>query len=177
MLSFIIIKIIIPALFGLLLGNYTTTVYYRLPHGKPINGLSKKYGMKPHCSYCGHQLKFYEYLPLLSWIFTRFKCNYCSAEIDKTYTFLEITGMVISVFFAIMLDMTYYYIAITCLWISYILIMVLYLKYKKIYYKIVFIFILLILASFAANYFSDNEVRKRGIALFSIKNFIGEYHG
>lgn len=87
---------IIAAIYGLLIGNYITTAYFRIPSNIPINGLDK-IGQPPHCSYCGHTLKLYEYLPVLSWIFTMFKCNYCNAKINTVYTLLEISVGVVSI--------------------------------------------------------------------------------
>ena len=63
---------IIAAFFGLLFGNYATTFYHRLPLNKPINGFSDRKGIRPHCSKCKHPLKFYEYYPVIGWIYTRF---------------------------------------------------------------------------------------------------------
>lgn len=88
---------LIPAIFfGVLMGNYTTTLLFRMPRGIEISGINKNYSQPPCCSVCMHHLKFYEYLPVLSWIFARFKCNYCGAKINFHYFFLEIFGGCIS---------------------------------------------------------------------------------
>jgi prepilin signal peptidase PulO-like enzyme (type II secretory pathway) len=142
-MSLIIFKIFVASIFGLLLGNYATTVYHRIPRGKPINGLSQKFGLKPHCSSCNHELKIYEYFPLLSWFSTGFKCNYCGAKTDWVYTFLEVSGFLIAIFFLLILDLSYSYIIITCLWIIYLLILVLFTNYKKLWYRVIFTWIMI----------------------------------
>src|SRR4051812_49132179 len=100
---------IIAAIYGLLIGNYITSAYFRIPRDIPINGLSDDRGKKPHCSKCGHKLKFYEYLPLLSWVSTLFKCNYCGVRIDLIYPILEATMMFVSLllFYVMGMDIMY----------------------------------------------------------------------
>ncbi len=78
---------------GLLFGNYSTSFYSRILQKKPINGMFKK-GIKPHCDSCQHDLRYYEYFPVLSWIFCKFKCNYCNVEIPRIYCVLECIGMI-----------------------------------------------------------------------------------
>lgn len=152
-MTFIILKLLIAGVFGLLLGNYATTVYHRVPLGKPINGLSQKFGLKPHCSNCHHELKIYEYFPLLSWFSTRFKCNYCGINTDWVYTVLEVLGFLAAILFFLMFDLTYGFIAITCLWIIYFLILALFIKYGKIWYQVMltWIFIYMILLWLISN--------------------------
>jgi len=78
-------------LFGVLIGNFTTTVFYRLPRGIMISGFDQQTTRPPFCSDCGHLLKFYEYLPILSWFSTLGKCNYCHVPITKSYIALEVS--------------------------------------------------------------------------------------
>jgi len=76
---------------GFIFGNFTTSFYYRISNNKPVNGYKKLSGEAPHCSVCKNPLRFYEYLPILSLIATKFsfKCNYCAAPINRIYTVLE----------------------------------------------------------------------------------------
>lgn len=77
-------------LFGVLIGNFTTTLFYRLPRNIMISGFNQKSTRPPFCSNCNHVLLFYEYLPILSWFSTLGKCNYCYTPINKSYILLEI---------------------------------------------------------------------------------------
>ncbi|MBA8666951.1 prepilin peptidase [Holosporaceae bacterium 'Namur'] len=85
-----ILNCIFALIIGVLLGNFTSTVLFRLPRKIPIHGYNPKLGKVPHCSTCGHTLKFYEYLPMLSWVSTRGRCNYCGVKINPEYTILEV---------------------------------------------------------------------------------------
>ena len=44
----------------------------------------------PFCSKCKHALRFYEYLPVLSWVSTRGICNYCHEKVSNSYFYLEV---------------------------------------------------------------------------------------
>lgn len=132
-----IFGIILAAIFGLLFGNYTTTAFYRIPIGKPLNGLSDSLGLKPHCSHCGHKLEFYEYLPVLSWISTKFKCNYCGAKTDMMYTFLESGCMFISVALYLYLDFSNAYIIALLISALSLLTIALYIRHSRLYKRII----------------------------------------
>jgi len=142
-----VIEILSAIVFGLLIGNYATTVYHRLPIGKPINGVIKS-GMKPHCSKCGHLLKFYEYYPLLSWFATRFrfKCNYCKAPIEMTYFYLEFSTMCIAVIFAATFGLTPYFIFAVFIFVTLLLLIALFVKHKKIYKGVALFEVILIIS-------------------------------
>lgn len=88
---------LIAIIYGLMMGNYMTTVFHRIPAGLPINGINEKIGSKPHCDACGHKLKPHEYLPVISWFATLFKCNYCGAPIPKIYAIIEALTMLSSI--------------------------------------------------------------------------------
>lgn len=129
--------ILVAALFGLFFGNFATTYYYRLPLKKPINGLSKKRGQKPHCSKCGHRLKFYEYFPIFSWIFVRGKCNYCGVKIDAVYTILEISCMAFAIMLYLEIGFSLLYPALLLFGCLLTLMFALYYKHSKFYRQVV----------------------------------------
>ena len=81
-------NMIIVFIFGLVLGSFYNVVAYRLPNNKSI--------IYPpsNCPYCGHKLKFYELIPVLSYIFLRGKCSSCKKKISILYPLFElITGI------------------------------------------------------------------------------------
>lgn len=86
---------IMAFVFGVLFGNFATTFIYRICNNKPIAGRYFR-GIQPHCSFCGHELKFYEYLPLLH-VVTLGKCRYCKVKIPFLYFFTEYGSGVLSV--------------------------------------------------------------------------------
>lgn len=113
---------LVPAfLFGILLGNYTTTLLFRMPRGIETCGINKTHSKPPCCSSCFHPLKFYEYLPLLSWIFSRFKCNYCGAKINPNYFILEASTAFASVVLCYFLSYSESYLLLILLFATSIL--------------------------------------------------------
>lgn len=73
---------------GLVLGSFYNVVGYRLP-----NNMSIIYP-RSHCPNCNHELKFYELIPVISYIFLLGKCKVCKKRISIFYPFFEIiTGI------------------------------------------------------------------------------------
>lgn len=113
--------IFLSLIFGILIGNYATTFLFRIPRGIEICGINKRVNTPPCCSTCRHPLKFYEYLPLFSWIFVRFRCNYCLAPINRQYFFLEFSTGLISIVLFLLFDFSETYLLFMTLWIVIIL--------------------------------------------------------
>ena len=123
----------IALLFGLLIGNFTTTVYYRLPRNITIFGFDKVSNQPPICSVCFNILRFYEYLPVLSWFSTLGSCNYCGHKIDKTYLFLEIACGITSIALYYNIGFSEEYLVLLFFITISILQVALYNKYNKIW--------------------------------------------
>lgn len=130
-----IVLLSVVLIYGALLGNYLTTAYHRIPLNKPINGMLGEKGIKPHCSVCNHELKYYEYFPILSWIFTRQRCNYCGVAVDKVYTMLEVGMMIISLLLFLRFGMGTEYVLLTLFAATLLLFVTLYIMYRKFYFK------------------------------------------
>lgn len=69
---------------GLILASFLTVVGMRLPVNQSI--------VKPrsHCDNCKHQLKWYELIPVLSYIIQNGKCRKCKTKLSLLYPLLEI---------------------------------------------------------------------------------------
>jgi leader peptidase (prepilin peptidase)/N-methyltransferase len=130
--------ILLSVIFGVLIGNYATTLLFRMPMGIEICGINKKVNTPPHCSKCKHPLKFYEYLPVLSWIFTRFKCNYCSGSINPQYFFLEFSTASISMLLFLLFGFSEIYLLFISLWVLSILSGLIEWNSEKIYHELTF---------------------------------------
>lgn len=73
--------------FGMVLGSFYNVVGYRLPIDMSIVYPSS------HCPNCKHKLKFYELIPVFSYIFLFGKCRECKKRISLSYPFFEaLTG-------------------------------------------------------------------------------------
>lgn len=72
--------------FGSCIASFINVVIYRLPLGLPIaKGRSR-------CDSCHTQLKWFDLIPVLSYLLYRGKCRYCHAKIGIRSWLLEITG-------------------------------------------------------------------------------------
>ena len=74
---------IILILFGLIIGSFLNVVVSRLPEKKSI--------VKPrsHCPSCQKTIKFYDNIPIISYILLGGKCRHCKKEISLRYPLIE----------------------------------------------------------------------------------------
>ena len=68
---------------GTIFGSFYNVVGYRLPNGESLLYPSS------HCTKCGHKLKAYELVPILSFLFLGAKCYKCKAKISWFYPIFE----------------------------------------------------------------------------------------
>ena len=71
---------------GAMMGSFACCQARRL-HEK---NLGKTYGHWSVCLHCGHRLKWYENIPLFSWLFLRGKCSKCGKKIGASEIFAEV---------------------------------------------------------------------------------------
>jgi leader peptidase (prepilin peptidase)/N-methyltransferase len=71
-------------LIGLLFGSFLNVCISRLPAHRSI--------VKPrsHCSACGHPIRWFDNLPVLSWVVLRARCRDCDAPISWRYPAVEL---------------------------------------------------------------------------------------
>lgn len=69
---------------GLVFGSFYNVVGYRLPEDMSIAFPAS------HCPNCNHKLKFYELIPVISYIFLGGKCKACKKRISIVYPFFEL---------------------------------------------------------------------------------------
>ena len=75
-------------IFGLVFGSFFNVVGYRIPNNMSI------IFPESHCPNCNHKLKFYELIPVLSYVFLKGKCKKCKKRISIFYPFFELlTGI------------------------------------------------------------------------------------
>lgn len=70
---------------GLIFGSFTNVLIARVPAGQSINGRSA-------CPKCGHQIRWYDNVPLLSWLVLHGRCRDCAAPIAVRYPLVEALG-------------------------------------------------------------------------------------
>jgi len=109
-------------IFSLMVGSFLNVVIYRLPKmleqgwkrdcrefladelAKPTQQ-DKEAVMtlstpSSSCPNCQHNIRFYENIPLLSWLFLRGKCSQCHAKISLRYPLVELATAMLSVVIA-----------------------------------------------------------------------------
>lgn len=76
--------VIFAFLFGLIIGSFLNVLIYRLPRGENIAFPGS------HCRDCGYQIKAWENIPVLSYLFLGGKCSSCASKISPIYPFIEL---------------------------------------------------------------------------------------
>jgi leader peptidase (prepilin peptidase)/N-methyltransferase len=102
----------VAVILGLLIGSFLNVVIHRLPimlerewreqcawiDGEPATTpATTRYDLvqpRSACPRCGHQITWYENIPILSWLFLRGRCSACGMAIAARYPVVEaITGL------------------------------------------------------------------------------------
>lgn len=71
---------------GLCLGSFINVVIYRLPLKKSIVYPASS------CPKCQVEIRWYDNLPLISWVFLRGNCRNCKSTISFSYPIIELIG-------------------------------------------------------------------------------------
>ncbi len=109
--------VLFALLIGLLIGSFLNVVVYRLPlmmqrdwreqarevlelpaedRGATFNLLLPN----SKCPQCGHEIKAWENIPVISYLFLRGKCSSCKTPISKRYPLVELTCGLLSAYIA-----------------------------------------------------------------------------
>jgi leader peptidase (prepilin peptidase)/N-methyltransferase len=74
---------IVFIVFGALVGSFLNVCIIRLPKEESIISPGS------HCPHCKNSIKFYDNIPLVSYLFLRGKCRYCKKPISIQYPLIE----------------------------------------------------------------------------------------
>lgn len=102
---------------GLLVGSFLNVVIYRLPKmmerdwkiqaremlGLPAEPAGPRFDLiLPHstCPHCGHKIRPWENLPVISYLLLRGRCASCKAPISKRYPMIELACGILSAYVA-----------------------------------------------------------------------------
>jgi len=123
---------LVVALFSLIVGSFLNVVIYRFPKmmeqgwyqecrefladelkapkkDKKTNEVAAELTLsKPSssCPNCQHQIRFYENIPIISWLFLGGKCSQCKSKISKRYPMIELVTAMLSVAVAYLYGVT-----------------------------------------------------------------------
>lgn len=70
-------------LLGLCVGSFCNVLIFRLPKGEEFVKTPS------HCMACGHHLRWYEMIPVASWLAQRGRCRACGAKVSAQYPVVE----------------------------------------------------------------------------------------
>ena len=114
MMNFQGLEAILFGVLGLLVGSFLNVVIYRLPvmleaqwkaEAAEYSGialpLSEKFNVmvpRSRCPKCDHEIRWYENIPIASYLFLRAKCSWCKTPISPRYPCIEIVTSILFVF-------------------------------------------------------------------------------
>ena len=78
------------ALVGLIVGSFLNVCIHRLPLGQSV--------VRPRsrCPRCGHEIRWYENVPIFSWIALGRRCSGCALPISWRYPAIElVSGLIV----------------------------------------------------------------------------------
>lgn len=112
---------------GLMVGSFLNVVIYRLPKmleqtwyqecrefladelaSKPVQEQSKMSLSSPAstCPHCQHKIRFYENIPVISWLALQGKCSQCKQSISARYPIIESITALFSIVIAVQFGVT-----------------------------------------------------------------------
>ena len=93
-------------IFGLCLGSFINALVYRLNENLPIGKA------RSICPKCKKQLKWFDNIPLLSFVFLRGKCHFCREKISWQYPLVELVAGILFLAFTVFIfphNIVFYY--------------------------------------------------------------------
>src|SRR5256885_1576521 len=69
---------------GATVGSFLNVVIYRLPRGKNLAYPGS------YCPWCGHPIRLFDNIPILSWLVLRGRCRDCRGPISPRYFLVEL---------------------------------------------------------------------------------------
>jgi len=72
--------------FGLVFGSFANVLIWRVPRAESI------VSPPSHCPNCGHDVRWYDNIPVVSWLVLRGKCRDCAAPISPRYPVIELAS-------------------------------------------------------------------------------------
>src|SRR3990172_6225191 len=94
------LQAMIVFIYGSMLGRFACVIYYRLPAilaRRPRRILSGLSYPPSACPKCGHPIRWFENIPVVSYLFLRGKCSACGAVIPLDHLLIEIASGTLAV--------------------------------------------------------------------------------
>ena len=95
------IIVLLWAVLGLCVGSFCNVLIFRIPKGEEFVRSSS------HCMHCGHVLRWFELIPVISWLVQGGKCRACKQMLSCQYPIVEaVNGFCWLLAFMVSRDMT-----------------------------------------------------------------------
>ena len=78
---------------GLAIGSFLNVCIYRLPQGLSIHSPRRSF-----CPECRTPIRFYDNIPILSYLCLRGRCRHCDTQISRVYPLVELTTGILFLF-------------------------------------------------------------------------------
>ena len=90
-MDFIVLPYVVVFIFGAALGSFLNVCIARMPKGESLISPSS------HCPHCSTPIRFYDNIPLLSYLALLGKCRACGVSISPRYFFVELIAAVMAI--------------------------------------------------------------------------------
>ena len=87
-------------LYGIVIGSFLNVCMIRIPKGESIVTIGS------HCVKCNYRLRWYDLIPLFSYLFLRGKCRNCGERISPQYPVIEFINGLVYVFIFLIKGLT-----------------------------------------------------------------------
>ena len=109
--------IVMIFLLGLCVGSFCNVLIYRIPREEEFVRTSS------HCMTCGHVLKWYELIPVASWLIQGGKCRACGVKLSAQYPLVETVNGLMWLVAAVMFRGDWLTVALYCVLFSMLLVL------------------------------------------------------
>ena len=110
---FQIFTIVLTIILGLVIGSFLNVAIYRIPNNMSIANPPS------HCPKCGKKIKWYENIPIFSYVFLRGKCSSCHGKISFRYPFVELLNTILY-FLCLMMFTNYIFSSFEMNWLLFV---------------------------------------------------------
>ena len=110
-----VLILILIALLGACVGSFCNVLIYRIPKGEEFVRTPS------HCMTCGHNLKWYELIPVFSWLIQGGKCRGCGVKLSAQYPLVEAINCLMWALTGILFRGDWLTVALYCLLFSMLL--------------------------------------------------------
>ncbi len=87
---------ILAFIYGIVLGSFLNVLIYRIPNKENFTT------ERSHCMTCGTKIKWYDLIPVFSYIFLRGRCRSCKSKISVQYPIVEgLNGLLYVIIFIV----------------------------------------------------------------------------